>query len=123
MMSTKRVILAEGPRLFREMLHHVIDKADHLEVVGEIADHEQLGSAIERFDPEWVIVSSPISGYTDSRINAWLSLYPSVRFMFLNPRDSHIKMKWQMSYEEEYSDLSLQDFIEILEKDLQRTQR
>ena len=120
-MSTKRVILADGPRLLREMLHRVIDKADHLEVIQEVADHEQLALAIEKFDPEWVIVSSPFKGYPDNRINSCLSLFPSVRFIFLAPGENHIKMKWQTSYEEEYSDLSLKDFIKILEKDLQRS--
>ena len=120
MMSTKRVILAEGPQLLREMLHHVIDKADHLQVVEEIADREQLASAIERLNPEWVIVSSPSSEYTDHRISSCLSLYPSVRFMFLAPGERQITMRWQMSYEEEYLDPSLKDFIEILENDLLR---
>jgi DNA-binding NarL/FixJ family response regulator len=121
MMSTKRVILADGPRLLREMLHHVIDKADHLEVVQEVADQEHLASAIEKFGPEWVIVSSSANGYTDSRLNSWLSSHPSVRFMFLAAGDQHIRTKWQMSREEEYADLSLQDLIELLEKDLQCT--
>jgi DNA-binding NarL/FixJ family response regulator len=122
-MSTKHVILAEGPRLIREMLRRVIDQAEHLEVVQEVADREQLASAIERFDPEWVILSSPLPGYTNGYVDACLSLYPSVRFLFLDPGDGHIKMKWQTSYEEEFSDLSLKDFLEILEKHLQRTGR
>ena len=117
MMSRKRVILADGSRLLREMLHQVINKADHLEVVEEVTDYKKLPEAIEKFDPEWIIVSSPFSNPS----HGWIHAYPSVRFVFLSPTENYIKMKWQASYDENYSDLSLKDFIQILEKDLQRT--
>ena len=127
-MSTKRVILANGSRLLREMLHRVINKADNLEVVQEIPNHEELPSAIERFDPEWVIVSLPYSNNAHSWINICMANYPSVRFIFLSPDNSSIKMKWQTSlrasgqaYEEDLANLSLKDFIHFLEKDLQHT--
>jgi DNA-binding NarL/FixJ family response regulator len=117
MISVKRVILADGSRLVREMLHRVIEKADHLEVIGEVTDHKDLPRVIEKFDPEWVIVSTPFSQPSHS----WIQEYPSVRFMFLSPHENSVKMKWHMAYEENYSDLSLKDFIYILEKDLQHT--
>lgn len=120
-MSTKRVILADGSRLLREMLHRVIDKADHLEVVHEVPNHEELPVAIEKFDPEWVIISLPFNKYAHSWINTYMHDYPSVRFLFLSPESNRIKMKWQTSYEEDLTNLSLKDFIHILEKDHKRT--
>lgn len=120
-MSVKRVILANGSRLLREMLHRVINKADHLEVVQEVPNHEELPFAIERFDPAWVIVSLPYNDHAHGRINDFMSDYPSVRFIFLSPDDKSVKMKWQNSYEEDLTDLSLRDFIHFLEKDLQHT--
>jgi len=119
MRSTKRVILADGPRLLREMLHRVIDKADHLQVVGQLPNDKDLPSYIERHDPEWVIVPLPYSNKTHDWINSYLTDHPSVRMVFLAPDRNHIKMKCQHSYEEDYSDLSLMEFIHILEKDLQ----
>lgn len=119
MMSTKRVILANGSRLLREMLHRAIDKADHLEVVQEIPDWEGLSAALKLFDPEWVIVTQSYSHQSRKRLDSWMEDYPSVRFIFLSPHQNYITMKWQTSNEEEYSDLSLQEFIHILEKDLQ----
>lgn len=116
MKSTKRVILADGARLLREMLHRAIDKADHLEVVQELSDSKELPGAIDLFNPEWVIVSMPF--HTD--LHGWIQGYPSVRFIFLSPHVNHIRLKWQESYEE-HADLSLKDLIQILEKDLQVT--
>ena len=118
-MSTKRVILANRPRLLREMLHRVINKADHLEVVQEVLNQEELPFAIARFDPAWVIVSLPFSHHTHDWINDYVVSYPSVRFIFLSPDHRGIKMKWQTSGEEDLTNLSLVDFIQFLEKDLQ----
>jgi chemotaxis response regulator CheB len=117
--STKRVILANGSRLLQEMLHRAIEKADHLEVVQEIPSWEELPSALKRFDPEWVIVTQTYSNHSHKPIDSCMEDYPSVRFIFLSPTQNHIKMKWQGSCEEEYSDLSLKEFIHLLEKDLQ----
>jgi len=120
-MPTKRIILANGPRLLREMLQRVINKMDNLEVVLEITNYEELPSAIERFDPEWVITSS----IYDNRVHKWIDAcmvnFPSVRFMFLSPAASSIKMKWQVSHEEDLEIVSLNDFIAILARDLQHT--
>jgi DNA-binding NarL/FixJ family response regulator len=120
-MSTKRVILANGSRLLREMLHRVINKADHLEVVQEVPDHAELPSAIEQFDPEWVILSLFSNSHAHGWINTCMTDYPSVRFVLLSPDNHCVKMKWQSSYEQDLTDLSLKDFIAILEKDVQQT--
>lgn len=121
MKATKRVILADGSRLLRDMLHHVLNKADRLQVVDNVLNLEELSSAIEKFEPEWVIVPLPYDVHGQGWLVPCLADYPSVRFVFLSPQQNHIKMKWQISYEEDYPDLSLREFIHILEKDLQPT--
>lgn len=121
MMSTKHVILADGSRLLREMLHHALDKADHLEVVEELPDSGKLPLALQRFDPEWVIVPLAYSRQDDGWLDACMEDYPSVGFIFLAPGQNHITMKWQTSCEEDFADLSLNEFIHVLQKDLQQT--
>jgi hypothetical protein len=115
------VILADGSRLLRELLHRAIDKADRLQVVDEVANPEELSLSIEKFDAEWVIVSLPDSRCGQRWLHPCLVEHPSVRFVFLSPHQNHIKMKSQRSYEEEYPNLSLIEFIHILERDLQPT--
>jgi hypothetical protein len=95
----------------------VIDRADHLEVVQEIINPEDLLSAIEYFDPEWVILSPPFTYNAHNWLDGCMAQYPSVRFILLSPRSS-ITMKWQTSCEN-LADLSTRDFIHILEMDLQ----
>src|SRR6266536_1386545 len=120
-MSTKRIILSNGSRLLREMLHRVINKADNLEVVQEVANHENLPFAIEIFDPEWVIISLPFNNNMHDWIDSCISNHPTVRFILLFPGENKIKMKWRETIEEDLSDVSLNDLIHMLEKDLQHT--
>ncbi|MDQ2693336.1 MAG: hypothetical protein M3Y68_14965 [Chloroflexota bacterium] len=120
-MLTKRVILANDSRLLRDMLRRVIDKADSLEVVQEIAHPEQLAPAIEHFDPGWVILSSPESRHpSPGWINSWLLRYPSVGFVVLSADHSTIKIQ-SRDAEADLTHVSLSDFIEALERDLQHT--
>lgn len=120
-MSTKRVILANSSRLLREMFHHVIDKADNLEVVLDTPNQEELPSQISRLAPEWVILSLPYANHGKSWINTCTEDYPSVGFILLSPDNHNIKMKAQRHAEEDLTNLSLRDFIQILETDLQPT--
>ena len=119
MRSTKRIILADGSRLVREMLHHALNKAEQLQIVDEVSDHEGLSLSIEKFEPEWVIVPLPYSNSMRDWIEACITGHPAVGFVFLSPHQNQIRMRWQTSCEEVFSDLSLKELIQILEKDLQ----
>ena len=119
MRSTRRVILANGSRLLREILHRAIDKADQLEVMREFSDWQELPASLQQFHPAWVIVPEPYGD--DHQIDSYMDEYPSVRFIFLSPNRNSVRMKWQVFYETEYPDLSLEEFIRLLEKDPQHT--
>lgn len=116
-MIKKHVILANDSRLLREALRRVISKADHLEVVQEILNREELPSAIERLGPVWVILSCTKEAF--GWIENCMAAYPAVRFIVFSPDNHFIRMKWQDSYEEDLTNISLKEFIHILEKDLQ----
>lgn len=118
-MSMKRVMLANNSRLLSEMFQRLIDRAEQLELVQEVTDNEELPFAIQRLCPEWVILSLPISDPVQAWIGAFMQNDPSVRFIFFSPDHHSITMKWQMASEEDLSNLSLKEFIYLLEKDLQ----
>ena len=120
-MSIKRIILADGSRLLREMLQRVIYKEDNLEVVKEVARYEELPSAIEQFDPEWVIMSLPSNHIIPDWVDIYITDHPSVRFLAVSTDGSKIKMKWLEPHEEDLGDLSLKDLIHILERNPQKT--
>jgi hypothetical protein len=103
------------------MLHRVLEKTEHLEVVQELSSREELPSAIARLDPEWVILSEPYHQDSHSWLHNCIADHPSVRFMFLSPESNTIKVMWQTTYEEELINLSLKGFVDIFERDLQHS--
>jgi hypothetical protein len=119
-MSIKRVILANHSRLFLEMFQRVLNKNDRLEVVQEIMVDEELPFAIQRLCPDWVIVSLPLPDPILNWISAFMQNDLSVRFVFFSEDYRNITMKWQTAFQRDLSDLSLKEFIYILEKDLQQ---
>jgi DNA-binding NarL/FixJ family response regulator len=120
-MSTKRVVLANNSRLLREMLHRVFDSTAELEVVQELADQENLPSSIERLEPAWVIVSSQPGEGAQRWLDARVAEHPAVRFLILSPDHRSMQIRVHAAPEEHLADLSLQDLIHILERDLQHT--
>lgn len=120
-MYTKRIILADGSRLLRQMFHRALHKADNLEVVQEVTNYEDLPSAIKQFDPEWVIMSLPSDHVIPHWVDNYITNHPSVRFLAVSTDGSKIKMKWLERHEEDLDDLSLKDLIHLLERDPQKT--
>jgi len=118
-MSIKRIILANHSRLLLEMFQRALNQAEHLEVVHEVFNHEELPLAIQRFCPEWVIISLPVSESLLSWISACIEDHSPIGFIFLSPDHRRITMRWQMALEEDLSNLSLKEFIYLLENDRQ----
>jgi DNA-binding NarL/FixJ family response regulator len=118
-MPTKRVMLANGSRLLREMLQRVLTRAENLEVLQELPDPATLTEALQRFEPEWVILSPPLGSDEHNWVHAFVELHPSVCFMFLSPDSDAITIKKQGSQPENRSNPSLNEFIHIFERDFQ----
>ena len=113
--TPQRIILVNGSRLLREMLHVVIYKADHLQVVREVSDHEELPSTIEQLEAEWLVMSLPFDKGIPEWVDHYITNHPSTRFLAVSTDSSKVKIKWVEIHEEELEDLSLNDLIHILE--------
>jgi len=121
-MFKQRIILINGSRLLRELLHIVIRKAEHLEIVQEIHDLDDLPAMIANTEADWVIMSLPSGERTPDWVSTYIAAHPSVRLLEVSNDASKIKMKWSEPHEEDLHDLSLNDLIHILERAPQREQ-
>jgi DNA-binding NarL/FixJ family response regulator len=113
-MAEQRIILANGSRLLREMLNRILIKTVNLKVVQEITNHENLPTAIEKPNAEWIIMSLPVDDNLPEWTDTYMVDHPKVRFMAVANDGSWVKMKWLESHEEELDNLSLKDLIHIL---------
>ena len=114
-MPERRIILANGSRLMRDMLKRIFFKSEHFEVVREVTDQKELPAVIEHTQPEWVILSLSFDNGVPAWVDGFMASHPSVRFMALAADGSRIKMKWLEVHEQELNGLSLNELIHILE--------
>ena len=121
-MSAQRIILINGSRLLGDMLHNVIYRADHLETVQEVSSHEELPSAIERSEAEWVVMSLPFDKSIPDWVDRYIAKHPSMRFLAVFIGSGKVRLKWLEVHEEVLEDLSLDDLIHILEGHPQQIQ-
>ncbi len=114
-MTKQRIILANSSRLLRDIFTRVLLNADNLEVVQEILDYQDLPAAIQHFDVEWVVMELPDIDQLPDWLDHFMDKHPSIHFMAVSTDGSQIKTKWLESREEKFTDLTLPDFLNILE--------
>jgi len=117
-MPDLRIILANDSRLLRDMLNRILLKAEHLDVVQQVADYENLPAAIQEQDAEWIILSVPADEKIPDWTDAYLLKHPFVKIMTVSPDGSRVKMKWLDKREQDLPNPTLQEFINILEGNL-----
>lgn len=113
-MPAQRVILINAARLLGDMFRTIIYRSDYLELVQEFHVNEELPSAIEKSEAEWVILSLPSNKSIPEWVDKYIAKHPSMRFLVIFPGSSKVKLK-NLDYEEDLEDLSLDDLIHILE--------
>lgn len=112
----RRVILVNNSRLLLGMLRRVIEKARHLEVVGEMVDLQNLGEKIRETNADLIIMDREQEARNLGAIQELMNAYPSVRFMTVTADGSQVCMKRLGLHEENLSDLTLYEILKVLDQ-------
>jgi chemotaxis response regulator CheB len=112
--DVQRVVLVHNSRLLLGILRRVIEKAEHLEVVGEMASLRNLNEKMGETNPDWVILNDEQSEKNLEIINELMNTHPSVRFLTVNTEGSQVRMRWLAPHEKNLSGLSLADILKVL---------
>jgi chemotaxis response regulator CheB len=112
--NVQRIILVHNSRLLLGILRRVIEKADHLEVVGEMASLQYLNEKMGEANPDWVILNDEQGERNLEIINELMKTHPSVRFLTVNTEGSQVRMRWLEPHEKNLSGLSLADILKVL---------
>jgi len=123
LIDAQRIILINGSRLLGDMLHNIICKAGHLEMVQEVSWYEELPAAIESTEAEWVLISLPFDTSFPRWVDDHTATHPYLRFLAIFIGSGKVRLKSLSSPEEQLEDPSLDDLIQILECHPQQLQR
>lgn len=109
-----RVLIAEKNRLLREMLTKALKAVTNLEIVYPTNSTEYLSENIDRYDVDWVIVSSVKNHNWPLELVQVMAQYPDVGVIEVAPDGSPIRVKRLEIVEFGMDEVSLNELGEIL---------
>jgi hypothetical protein len=107
--------MANGPRLFRQLVRRALVTVSDLEVVGVIANLTDLTLLIECDEPDWLIAALRPDGLLPEMVEAVLTQFPSLNVLGVALDGGRIKTWWAHRREEEtFTDITFEEMIRIL---------
>jgi len=110
----RRVLLANEPRLFRDMLQRVMQNTAGIEVVGALTDLCALREALLETSAHWLIVSLTPDGRLPDVIEPLLVEFRSLCVLGVADDGSRAELKWAEIHQESLQNLSLSQMMALL---------
>jgi chemotaxis response regulator CheB len=89
-----RVIVANRPRLMRDLVLETIIEQPDIEVVGEIKDEVEIVDAVEKMRPDFLIIALDESNRRPPLCDLLLRRYPEMRILALAPERNSSIFYW-----------------------------
>jgi two-component system chemotaxis response regulator CheB len=89
-----RVLVANRPRLMRELLMTTIADQPDIEIVGEVGDDGELAEAVEQVRPDVLIVAMDEPEKRMGQCGFLLGRYPNMRILALAPEQNRALFYW-----------------------------
>jgi DNA-binding NarL/FixJ family response regulator len=110
-----KIVLANQSKLLREMLSRVFTQLEDFVIVQEIDNPTLLAKILDQADIDWVLFSSMHHQGKLEWIDDLIRIHPSVCFADIALDKSEVTFTWMNNPDTEINDLSLEEFIAILE--------
>lgn len=89
-----RVLVANRPRLMRELIMATIADQPDIEIVGEVGDERELTDAVEQVRPDVVILAMEDPEKHRAQCGFLLGRYPQMRILALAPDKNRALFYW-----------------------------
>ena len=93
-MKRVRVLVANRPRLMRELVLATIAEQPDIEIVGEVGDEGDLTEVVEQVRPDVLILSMEEPEKRPSQCGFLLGRYPDMRILALAPEQNRALFYW-----------------------------
>jgi DNA-binding NarL/FixJ family response regulator len=94
MFKTFRVLMANKPRLMRELLLEVLAAESWVEIVGEVSEEEEIREIVHKTEPDLLIVTADGSGKRPEICDELLHEYPALRIIAVAPQKNYTVCYW-----------------------------
>lgn len=89
-----RVLVANRPRLMRELVLATISEQPDIEVLGELEDDSKIAATVAASNPDFVIVALDKAGVRPPICDYLLIHHPSVRVLAVAPEENDSVFFW-----------------------------
>lgn len=93
-MKRVRVLVANRPRLMRELVLAIIADQPDIEVIGELQNENQLAETIEEARPDILILALDDAGERIAQCGFLLGRYPQMKILALAPEKNRGVFYW-----------------------------
>ena len=93
-MKRVRVLVANHPRLMRELVLAVIADQPDIEVIGEVQDENALAEAVEEAQPDVLILALDDADKRVAQCGFLLGRYPQMKILALAPEQNRGVFYW-----------------------------
>jgi chemotaxis response regulator CheB len=93
-MKSVRVLVANRPRLMRELVLATISDQTDIEIVGEITDEEQIEAAVSGTQPDFLIVALDHGNRLPVPCITVLQHHPNLRVIAISPDRNNTMFYW-----------------------------
>jgi chemotaxis response regulator CheB len=89
-----RVLVANRPRLMRELILTTFSDQPDIEIVGEVADEADIPECVEKTNPDFVVIALDRLGERPSVCDTVLRRHPEVRIIAVAPHHNYSVHYW-----------------------------
>ena len=89
-----RVLVANRPRLMRELILTTFSDQPDIEIVGEVANEADIPVGVEKTNPDVVVIAQDKLGERPSICDTVLRQRPDVRVIAVAPHDNYLVYFW-----------------------------
>lgn len=89
-----RVLVANRPRLMRDVILATISEQPDIEVLGELDDDSDIPQAVAESQPDFVIIALDKPGERPAVCDYLLLHYPSVKVLAVAPKENSTVFFW-----------------------------
>jgi chemotaxis response regulator CheB len=112
-----RVLVAIRPRLMRELILNTFSEQPDIEIVGEIADDENLQAAVDNTHPDFLVLSQEDTKRRPSICDLVLHRHPELRIIAVAPDKNYSVHYWaSLDIHSDDIEASEEGILEVLRK-------
>jgi DNA-binding NarL/FixJ family response regulator len=93
-MTTTRVLVANRPRLLRELVLSTISEAADIEIVGEVQEESEIASRVDRTLPDFLIVALEQAEELSAVFISLLRQHPNLKVIAIAGDGNSLRFYW-----------------------------